>query len=254
MLENVTPVLLTYNEAANIGRVLERLTWARDIVVVDSFSTDSTLDIVGRFPQARIFQRAFDCHAAQWNFAAFETGAATEWVLALDADYILPQDFIDEMRALNPEGNVAGYRAAFQYCVAGYPLRGALYPPVTVLFRKQLGRFRQDGHTHRLSLDGPVAGLKTRLLHDDRKPLSAWLVAQDRYMRLEAEKLSSTQWSALNWADRLRRIPPLAAFAVFFHAYVLKLGALDGRAGLYYALQRMLAECLLSLRLFERRL
>jgi glycosyltransferase involved in cell wall biosynthesis len=84
-IEKLTPLILTYNEAANIGRTLKRLEWARDIVVVDSISQDETLRIVADFPQARVFQRRFDTHVNQWNFGMQETGIATDWVLALDA-------------------------------------------------------------------------------------------------------------------------------------------------------------------------
>ena len=60
MLDQITPVILTYNEAANIGRTLERLAWAREVVVVDSLSTDDTVAIAGRFPNTRVVQRPFD--------------------------------------------------------------------------------------------------------------------------------------------------------------------------------------------------
>ena len=94
MLQNITPLILTYNEAPNIGRTLEQLRWARDIVVVDSFSNDETLEIVSRFPQVRIYQREFDSHEKQWNFGLKETGISLEWVLALDADYVLTEEFL----------------------------------------------------------------------------------------------------------------------------------------------------------------
>jgi len=77
MLPHITPVILTYNEAPNIGRCLDGLGWARDIVVVDSFSDDQTLSIISAYPQARCFQRQFDNHASQWTFAIKETGITT---------------------------------------------------------------------------------------------------------------------------------------------------------------------------------
>ena len=134
MLDQITPVILTYNEAPNIGRTLERLAWARDIVVVDSFSDDETLAIVDGTPRVRIFQREFDCHENQWNFALAETGISSEWVLALDADYLLTPELVTELDALRPEPGIAGYRARFVYCVNGRRLRGSAYPPVTVLY------------------------------------------------------------------------------------------------------------------------
>ena len=78
MLDQITPIILTYNEAPNIGRSLERLQWARDIVVVDSLSDDETLDIVARTPQARVFHRRFVSLEDQWNFALRETGIASD--------------------------------------------------------------------------------------------------------------------------------------------------------------------------------
>src|SRR5436853_6996478 len=89
MLDSITPLILTYNEAPNIGRTLEQLRWARDIVVVDSFSDDDTLEIISRFPQARVYQRKFDSHDRQWNYGLRETSITTEWVMALDADFVL---------------------------------------------------------------------------------------------------------------------------------------------------------------------
>ena len=83
MIQQVTPLILTFNEAPNIARTLDRLSWAGDVVVVDSFSTDETGAILARFPNVRVFQRAFDTHAQQWNFALGETGIATPWIVAL---------------------------------------------------------------------------------------------------------------------------------------------------------------------------
>lgn len=252
MLNDITPVILTYNEEPNIGRTLECLRWAKDIVVVDSFSTDATVEIAGRLPQARIFQRVFDSHANQWNFAAFETDIRTPWILALDADYQISDELAQELGGLDPCGPHDAYRASFLYHILGKTLRGALYPPVAVLFRKEKGRFVQDGHTHRLTIEGSIGKLNAPILHDDRKPLAHWLQAQDRYMRLEAEKISKESWYRLSWRNRLRRAPPLAPIAVFLYCFFVKGGARDGRAGLYYALQRMLAEALLGLHLLER--
>jgi len=132
MLAKITPLILTYNEAPNIGRTLEQLRWARDIVVVDSFSDDETLEIVRTFPQARIFQREFDCHEKQWNFGLSETGISSEWVLGLDADYVLTEEFSAELRALKPAPEVKGYRAKFIYCINGKRISSGVYPAVTV--------------------------------------------------------------------------------------------------------------------------
>ena len=65
MFESITPLILTYNEAPNIGRILRRLTWAKRIVVIDSYSTDETLEILRSFPQVEVYQREFDTAANQ---------------------------------------------------------------------------------------------------------------------------------------------------------------------------------------------
>ena len=107
MLADITPVLLTQNEAENIGRTLSRLTWAKDIVIVDSGSTDETLDIVRAFPQVRVFQRPFDSHAGQWQFATRDTEIRTQWVLRLDADYDVSDALIAEMSKLDTNAHVS---------------------------------------------------------------------------------------------------------------------------------------------------
>lgn len=244
-------MVLTFNEAPNIGRTLERLSWAKDVVVVDSFSTDETLEIVGLYSNARLFQRKFDDHAHQWNFGVKETGISTEWVLALDADYLLSEDLLAEISSLVPETDVAGYRASFRYCIEGRPLRATVYTPVTVLFRRDRAVYAQDGHTQRVEIDGKIAALSRMIFHDDRKTLSHWVASQDRYMRLEARKLLDADWSNLGWSDRIRKLRVVAPFAMLFYCLFLQGLVLDGRAGLFYAFQRAFAELLLSLHLLQ---
>lgn len=251
MLEKITPLILTYNEAPNIGRTLERLCWAREIVIVDSFSNDETLEVVARFPQARVVQRHFDSHEKQWNFGLGESGISSEWVLALDADYILTHELVEELKTLKPGPDVAGYSASFIYCVSGHPLRGSAYPPVTVLYRRQKAHYRQDGHTQRVYVEGKVENLHAPIMHDDRKPLTHWLRSQARYMKIEARKLTEGNSSSLNWADRLRKLRVVAPVVMLFYVLIVKGALLEGRAGLFYALQRTIAELILSLYLIE---
>jgi glycosyltransferase involved in cell wall biosynthesis len=251
MIDNITPVILTYNEASNIVRVLNQLHWAKDIIVVDSFSNDETLLKLAKCLQVRIFQRIFDSHEDQWNFAIKKTDIRTEWILALDADYVLSDELVSEMETLNPAKDVFGYQATFKYCVFGRPLRGTVYPPVTVLYRRENAFYKQDGHTQRIVVDGIKENLRSPILHDDRKSINRWLLTQNKYMKLEADKLIKSSFGRLGWADRLRKLRVVFPFIMFFYCLFVKGTVFDGSAGLYYSFQRMLAETLLSLRLIQ---
>jgi glycosyltransferase involved in cell wall biosynthesis len=253
-LTNITPILLTFNESANIGRTLSQLARFKEVVVVDSGSTDGTLTLVQRFPNVRCVHRVFDTHASQWNHALKNTGVSTPWILALDADFLLPHALLSEIAGLQPAQDVDGYQVRFRYCVFGRALRGTLYPPVTVLYRRQSASYRQDGHTQRVQLKGNVLALNEPASHDDRKALGQWLWAQNRYAELEAEVLCKTPWRQLRWQDRLRRLVLITPWFVPIYCLFVKRNVLDGRAGLYYAMQRSIAESILSLKLLERQL
>lgn len=250
----ITALILTHNEAPNLARTLARLAFAAEIVVIDSGSTDGTQDLARTHPRVRVIERPFTSHADQWNFGLHDAGIATDWVLALDADFVLSDEAVAEIAALDPAANCDGYWASFQYCIDGQPLRGAAYPPVVVLYRRARARYRQDGHTQRVQIDGALGTLAGTIRHDDRKPLAHWLSSQSRYMRLEVAKLTSSAPGALGAVDRLRMaivvMPPL----MFVYCYLLRGGILDGKAGLYYALQRSAAELILSLYLVDYRL
>ncbi len=230
------------------------LTWAAEVLVVDSGSDDGTLDLLNAFPNVRVVHRRFDTHAQQWNFAVTQTGVKTPWILALDADYVLTPGLIAELSQLRPEAGLDGYQTRFRYCVFGKPLRGTLYPPVTTLFRAAMGKYVQDGHTQRLQLSALPVPLQEVIHHDDRKPLSRWLWAQDRYASLEVALLSSKPNSQLRLQDKLRKWMIVTPWLVPLHSLTIGKGALDGWPGIYYALQRAVAESILSLRLLERRL
>lgn len=250
-IDRVEVLLLTWNEEANLGRTLDALKAFPRITILDSGSTDRTVDLARAHPNVRIFSRPFDNHAAQWNHALRHCGLAGEWVLALDADYVLTPALAGEIAQLDPAESVNGYWARFRYCIEGRPLSGSLYPPVMILYRREGAAYVQDGHTQRLELKGQTRTLAGRVLHDDRKALSAWVAAQDRYARLECELLLSKPWASLGWRDRLRRAVVITPWLVPIYCLTVGRGVLDGRDGLFYALQRGIAEALLSVRLLQ---
>jgi len=249
MLTTITPVILTYNEAPNIQRTLQQLTWAVRIVVIDSGSTDSTLSILQTYPQVETFQRSFDTHTNQWNYGLEQV--ETEWVLSLDADYYLSDALIAELKCLALTPEIAAYSANFKYCVYGHPLKNAMLPPRTLLFRKSQAHYIDDGHTQLLQVQGNVGKLVNPIFHDDHKSFDRWLWAQTRYARLEVKKLQDCQTAELGFSDRIRQYKLLAPFAVLIYYLIFRGGIFEGRVGWYYAFQRMIAETILSIYLLE---
>ncbi|HEY0142593.1 MAG TPA: glycosyltransferase family 2 protein [Thermoanaerobaculia bacterium] len=250
MLDHITPLILTKNEEANLERTLSRLGWAHEVVIVDSLSDDATVAIARKFPNVRLIQRPLDTHAAQWQFGLGQVG--TTWALTLDADYFVPDDFVAELASLQPPPNVSAYVARFIYAVRGKRLRASLYPPREVLLRVAASSFWQDGHTQRTRVDGAVATLTARLIHDDRKSFRRFLERQRRYMKQEAEKLRTADRGTLNAAARIRKLIVIAPFAVVIHTLFVKRTLLDGWPGIYYAFERFVAELMLSRELLRR--
>ncbi len=243
----ITPLILTFNESANIVRTLKPLHWARQIVVLDSRSTDDTTAIARSFPNVSIHERSFETHTAQWNYGI--SLVQTDWILALDADYVTNSEFTAELERLSILPGTNAFFARFIYCVCGRPLRASLYPPRAVLFRRENARYVPDGHTQLLQFDGKAGDLNVSIRHDDRKPLAQWLQAQDGYARLEVGKLAA---GATGRRDSVRKwifVAPLLTplYCLFFKGLIL-----DGWAGLHYTFQRTLAEMILSLRLIEQ--
>lgn len=251
-LADITPLVLTYNEGPNLARTLAALSWAARVVVVDSGSTDDTLQICRESPGVDVHTRPFDSFAAQRTFGL--TLVRTPWVLSFDADYVLTDEGLAELRGLSPVPDVRAYEARFAYCVHGRRLRGSLYPPRIVLFRHEGARYEPEGHSERLVIDGRCASLAAEVRHDDRKPLDRWWADQWRYARQEAVHLLRTPRSELNAKDRLRRDTPVVPALVLLYGLVYRRLLLDGWAGCFYVTQRLLAELVLLLLLTERRL
>jgi glycosyltransferase involved in cell wall biosynthesis len=273
MTIDLTALILTFNEQENIARTLAALPPLHEVVLIDSFSTDGTVEIAkAARPNVRVLQREFDTHTEQWNFGLDQV--TTQWALTLDADYELSPELQSEISRLEPSPDVVGYSAEFVYKIFGHPLRASSYPPRVVLFRKSQARYIDDGHTQTLWFysasrelrpptqsypgkpaaspteeTGRIEKLAGKIYHDDRKPLSHWIQAQDRYAKLEARHLLSRPLGELNFQDRLRRKIFFAAPAMFFYLLFARGLILDGWPGWFYVAQRTIAELLLSMRL-----
>lgn len=245
----VTPLLLTYNEAPNIRRTLERLTWAERVVVIDSGSTDQTVELARRFTGTEIFTRPFDDLASQWNFG--HEKVQSEWVLSLDADYVLGSGFEAEMFQRIEDSQYNGYKVTFRYCIQGMTLRNSLYPPRVILYRRSGAKYVQEGHAQRLILPGEVGALRIPIYHDDRKSLRRWLEEQRKYADKEAQRLIQNRGVHLDFVDRARRTGWILPLFMPFYCLVWKRLLLDGKAGWIYTLQRIYAEVLLALKILE---
>lgn len=248
----LSALIITYNEEANIYRALNSIRWIPHVLVLDSGSTDRTIEIVSQFSNTSLLHRPFDTFAGQCNYGL--SHLTSEWVLSLDADYVLPQELGLEILNLlthiqedNHTESIMGYSIGFKYCINGKPIRSGLLPPRICLYKRLCAQYIDEGHGHRILIDGDKGTLHYKMLHDDRKPLDVWLMNQKKYQATEAKCLSMVRSSDLPVQDLLRKHTFLAPFVAFLYSYFIKGGFLDGREGMIYALQRFVAETLLYL-------
>ncbi len=257
---SLTALVLTYNEQENIRRNLEALVWVPKVIVVDSFSTDQTLEIARSFPNVQIVQRVFDTHANQWNAGLDRIDA--EWALTLDADYVLTAELQEEIKKLEPMSEMALYWGEFDYCIHGRPLRASIYPPRVILFRTKRARYVDEGHTQQLRIKGKLAKFRGKVWHDDRKPLSRWFQSQDHYSEIEATYLLTEgarikergRGEQLSRIDRWRMKIVVVPILMPFYLLLVRGLIFDGWNGWFYVYQRTVAEMMLALRLLEARL
>ena len=251
-LTRITPLVITYNEEPNIRRTLSKLAGFGTTIVLDSGSTDRTLEIAAGFSFTRTVHRQFDSFAEQCNFGLGLV--ETEFVLSLDADYEVSDAFIAELSALPDDPSLGGYSAPFIYRIFGHPLRATLYPRRTVLYRPAAASYRQEGHGHRVGIDGPVKALQSAIYHDDRKPLSRWFESQRKYAAAEAEFLLSGDAKSLGRTDAIRKMAWPAPILVLAYTLIWKRCLFDGWPGWFYALQRCCAEVMIALEVIDRRI
>src|SRR5439155_22128779 len=124
-------------------------------------------------------------------------------------------------------------------------------PPLTILYGRSAAHYVQDGHTQWVVVSGGVQSLKSAVMHDDRKSLDRWVESQRRYMKLEAQWLAASQPRQRGWKGRLRKLKVVTPVGAGLYCLFVKGAILDGRAGLFYSLQRAFSEMLLSLYLME---
>jgi len=228
--------IVAFNEAANLRRTLASVTWVDEIVVLDSGSTDETLDIAREF-SARIFVEPWRGYGPGVNSAIDKcTG---EWILALDADEVVTPELQAEIEALLAAGpKFDAYWIPRLNLILGCWMRhGGVYPdPKLRLFRRGTARLREDTEPHATpKWDGLTGRLKSHMLHYAYPNLAVYLEHMDRYSSASVPLL-------LRRGKTSRSLPAfllntfLNPLATFIYNYFLRLGFLDGREGFLFHL------------------
>jgi len=267
-------IILSYNSELTIARTIESvMPLSDDIHVVDSFSVDSTLDILRRYP-INIVQHPFANYSAQRNWAIDNLPIRHPWELHLDADEQVSAELATELRTLDREHSTAGidgYCIPRLVCFMGRPLRhGGMYPIWHLrLFRKRAGRCEEREYDQHFLIKGKTSRLRGPIIDDIRMPLSEWIVRHNRWSDAEVrELLNRTHAASLkgrirgNPIERKRRLRELydsgplfvRAGLLFFYRYFLRMGFLDGTPGLIFAvLQAFWFRFLVDAKLYEQR-
>jgi glycosyltransferase involved in cell wall biosynthesis len=228
-MQPISATVITYNEERNVRDALQSLSWADEIVVVDSGSTDATLEICRRFTE-KIFHRDWTGYADQKNFALER--ARHDWIFSLDADERSSTELCNEIQGLARSGFAkAGYRIPrVAYFMERWIRHGDWYPDYQLrLFDRRLGRWA-GGRVHEsVRMDQEPDILRGEIQHYTYRSLSDYLKRLETYSTLAAHDYRQKGRSATPF--NLLGHP----VAVFIKAYLLKRGFLDGAPGLAVA-------------------
>ena len=268
---SVSFLILTFNEEVNLPRCLNSIKWCDDIVILDSYSTDKTTQIAEKF-QAKVIFRTFDGYASQRNYGLNKIEYKYPWVFMLDADEVVDDSLATEIRKTcsSSDDQICLYRVKRKDFLMGKWLRRSSGYPTWFgrLIRK--GRawvereINEEYHT-----DGKVGYLQGHLLHYPfSKGFHAWLDKHNRYSSMEAQEIVLQKAELLTFGDFYNKDPamrrkalksllyrlPARPLLMFVALYVLRLGCLDGRAGLTFCLLRAFYEYMIDCKVKEIRL
>jgi glycosyltransferase involved in cell wall biosynthesis len=247
------------NEAGNLPRCLDAVRWADEIFVVDSHSTDATVQIAEAHG-AQVVQFDFN---GTWpkkkNWALENLPFRNEWIFILDADEVLPPEAEQEFtRAIAEAGEVVGYWINRRFMFMGKWLRHAYYPNWNLrFFRHSLGRYEKltdadtrsgDNEVHEhVIVNGPTGRLRCEMDHYAFPSVEVFVEKHNRYSNWEARVSADQQLSGSdaqirsNMVGRRRRLKqlsqrlPFRPLLRFLYVYIWQKGFLDGREGYYFA-------------------
>ncbi|AFY78843.1 MAG: glycosyltransferase family 2 protein [Hydrococcus sp. C42_A2020_068] len=261
--------ILTHNEEIDIAACIESALLSDDVIVVDSFSTDRTIEIASRYP-VRVVQHEFESHGKQrtWMLEAIPT--KYEWVYILEADERMTPELFRECLKASQSQEFIGYYVAERVMFMGtWIRRSTQYPRYQMrLFEKGKVWFGDYGHTEREVCDGPTGFLKETYPHYTcSKGLSRWIEKHNRYSTDEAkETLRQLKNGKIDWyslllgkseVERRRALKDLSLRLPFrpllrwFYMYFMLGGILDGRAGFAWCTLQAFYEYLILLKVRE---
>ncbi|MBW4027141.1 MAG: glycosyltransferase family 2 protein [Acidobacteria bacterium] len=231
MRKTLSVAIITRNEEANLARTLRSVSWADEVVLADSGSTDATLAIA-RDHNATIYEEAWRGFGVQKNFALAQCSG--DWLLSLDADEEVSPELQREIQALlSEEPEYKAYSLPRRNLFLGRWMRhGGYYPDRKLrLFERGAARFEERVVHETVSYSGPCGQLKGDLIHHAYPDLDGYIEHMNRYSTLgagAAHMRGSTGQGLLSFLGNTVLNPA----ATFVYNYGLRLGFLDGREGL----------------------
>ena len=227
-MAKISAIIITKNEAANISACINSVAWADEIIVVDSGSTDGTVEIC-RDLGAKVFMHDWPGFGAQKNRAL--NYATNEWVFSIDADERVAPKLHTEIQSAMQDGEKDAYEMPRLSSFCGRYIHHSGWHPdyVTRLFKRGTGRFSDDLVHERVIVTGTTGRLRQLILHESFRDLDELLDKVNRYSTASALMLHKKGRTAT-----LKKAIAHAVWA-FLRTYILRAGFLDGREGFMLA-------------------
>ncbi len=264
----ISVIILTFNEEINLARCLNSVDkWADEIIIVDSYSIDKTLEIAKKYG-AKVVQHKFENQAQQFNWALDNVDIKNDWIFRLDADEWLTEELKEEITEVLQHKSAAinGFYIKRRVYFMGRWIRHGGYYPTWILrfFRKGKARSEErEMDEHIVLLEGRTGKLKYDFIDDNQKDLEWWTNKHNNFSTREVEavlrerdaKYLKGQAGQKRWIkERVYLKLPMfcRAFFYFIYRYFIRLGFLDGKEGLiFHFLQGFWYRFLIDAKLYE---